>query len=71
MPEDEWAQFVTSGHGPRYDYSSSAAAEILNLHFDSSQPKAVLFSKILFTILSAMQCAEEALQEARFEPSEN
>jgi hypothetical protein len=71
MPEDEWAEFATCGHGPRYDYSSAAAAEILNLHFDPSQPKAVLFSRILFTILNAMNRAEESLLEARFQPSEN
>jgi hypothetical protein len=71
MPDDEWAEFVSSGHGPRFDYSSAAAAEILNLHFDPSQPKAVLFSKILYTILHAMQRADEALQEARYAPSAN
>ena len=57
--------------GPLYDYSAAATAEILNLHFDPSQPKAVLFGRILFTILNAMVAAEEELNEARFEPSVN
>jgi len=53
-----------SGNGPRYDWSAAAAAEILNLHFDPSQPKAVLFSRILYTILNAMYRAEEELHQA-------
>lgn len=57
--------------GPRYHYSAAAAAEILNLHFDSSQPKAVLFSRILSTILNAMHMAEEELHAARLEPNPN
>ncbi len=72
MPEDQAGQFATRGNGPRYDYSAAAAAEILNLHFDPSQPKAVLFGRILFTILEAMnRAAEDELREIRWEPSEN
>jgi len=44
---------------------------VLNLHFDPSQPKAVLFSRILFTILNAMNLAEQELARAKWEPSEN
>jgi hypothetical protein len=65
------AELASSGHGPRYDYSAAAAAEILNLHFDPSQPKAVLYGRILFTILNAMYLAECELAEARSQPSEN
>ncbi len=64
-------QFPTRGNSPRYDYSAAAAAEILNLHFDPSQPKAVLFGRILFTILNAMNLAEEELGRSRIEPSDN
>jgi hypothetical protein len=60
-----------SDNGPRYDWSAAAAAEILNLYFDPSQPKAVLFGRILFTILNAMYKAEEEINGIRYEPSEN
>jgi hypothetical protein len=70
MPEVDRGEFVIDpGNGPRYDHS--AAAEILNLHLDPSQPKAVLFGRILFTILDAMNRAEAELDGARREPSEN
>lgn len=72
MPEDHQREFVVgAGSGPRYDYSAAAAAEILNLHFDPSQPKAVLFGRILFTILNAMNMAEDELRGTGWEPSEN
>lgn len=71
MSEEHSTEFATGGNGPRYDYSAAAAAEILNLHFDPSQPKAVLFGRILYTILNAMYRAEEELGWARREPSEN
>lgn len=72
MPEDFRSEFVIdAGSGPRYDYSAAAAAEILNLHFDPSQSKAVLFGRILYTILNAMNMAEEELSGARWEPREN
>ena len=61
-------------NGPRYDWSEAAAAEILNLHFDPSQPKAVLFGRILYAILNAMYRAEEELHQAgafNQEPSVN
>lgn len=59
------------GHGPRYDWSAAAAAEILNLHLDSTQPKAIMFARILFTILNAMDRAEEEMRAIRLEPGEN
>ena len=71
MPEERSPGFATGGNGPRYEYSAAAAAEILNLHFDPSQPKTVLFSRILHTILGAMYRAEEELGTARWEPSAN
>ena len=72
MPEDYHSEFVIdAGNGPRYDYSAAAAAEILNLHFDPSQPKAVLFGRILFTILNAMNLAEAELRGTGWEFSEN
>lgn len=71
MPGDQRPEFAACEGGPRYDYSAAAAAEILNLHFDSSQPKSVLFSRILFTILNAMNMAEAELSRARFEPGDN
>jgi hypothetical protein len=63
--------YLPQGHGPRYDFSAAAAAEILNLHFDPAQPKAVLHGRILYTILHAMCAAEEELANARWEPSAN
>ncbi len=71
MPDEQAGNFATKGNGPRYDYSAAAAAEILNLHFDPSQPKAVLFGRILFTILEAMNRAEDELRRKGWEPSEN
>jgi hypothetical protein len=65
------AEFITRGNGPNYDYSAAAAAEILNLHFDPLQPKPILFGRILFTILRAMEAAQEELRQGRCEPSEN
>jgi hypothetical protein len=71
MPEHYRPGHVTSGNGPRYDYSAAAAAEILNLHFDPSQPKELLFGRILFTILRAMDAAQAELDRGRPEPSIN
>ena len=71
MSEEHPAEFSTSGNGPKYDYSAAAAAEILNLHFDPSQPKSVLHQRIMSTILNAWNLAEEELARARWEPSEN
>jgi hypothetical protein len=67
MPEG----YLPQGHGPRYDFSAAAAAEILNLHFDPAQPKAVLYGRILRTILHAVYAAEEELADARWEPGMN
>lgn len=71
MSEEYPPAFPTRGNGPRYDYSAVAAAEILNLHFDPSLPEAILFGRILFTILNAMSLAEQELARTRWEPSEN
>lgn len=71
MSDDDRPGHVKSGNGPKYDYSSAAAAEILNLHFDASQPKAVLFGRIQFTILKAMDAAQAELKQGSLEPSRN
>ena len=71
MSEEHPLAFPTRGNGPRYDYSAAAAAKILTLHFDPSQPKSVLFGCILFTILNAMNLAEQERERARWEPGEN
>jgi hypothetical protein len=71
MPEEYRPGHVTSGNGPKYDFSAAAAAEILNLHFDPSLPKPVLFGRILFTTLNAMDAAQAELTQGRLEPSEN
>jgi hypothetical protein len=60
-----------SENGPRYDNAARAAAEILNLHWGTDQPKATIFSKLLFTILQAMYQAEAELNGMIYEPSEN
>ena len=60
MPKKQAGPFATCGNGPRYDHSAAAAAEILNL--DPSQPKAIRFGRILFTILEAMNRADEELR---------
>ena len=57
--------------GPRYRRAAEATAEILNLHFDPSKPKAELFGKILFTVLAAIHAAEKDLNASRFDPSKN
>jgi hypothetical protein len=71
MPHDHRPEFATAGNGPRYDYSAAAAAEILNLHFDPSLPKEVLYGRILSTILNAMNRAASEMGDGRFQPSEN
>ena len=71
MTEEQAGPFATCGNGARYDHSAAAAAEILNLHLDPSQPKAVLFGRILFTVLEAMNRAEADLNGFRWEPGDN
>jgi hypothetical protein len=71
MVESDAGQFATSGNGPRYDWAAKVSAEIINCHLDSKESKVVLFGKILFIILSAMDRAEEELSWQRLEPSEN
>jgi hypothetical protein len=56
---------------PNHDYSAAATAEILNLHFDPSQPKAVLVGRILMTILRAMDAADAERSQGLREPSAN
>jgi hypothetical protein len=69
MSKEELPGFA--GDSPRYHYSAAAAAEILNLHFDPSQPKSILFGRILSTIMKAMDLAEQERTQARWTPSEN
>ncbi len=71
MPNPHRWELEITGHGPRFDYAAAATCEILNLHFDPSQPKAVLYGRILYTILNAMYLAEAELNAGRREPSEN
>jgi hypothetical protein len=72
MTDDHDPEFVIDvGNGPKYDHSAAAAAEILNLHFDPSEPKAILYGRILFTILNAMYRADEELNAIRWEPADN
>jgi hypothetical protein len=71
MPHEDRSEAASNKTGQKYDYSSAAAAEILNLHFDPSQPKAVLYERILATILNAMTLAEAESRAARWEPGEN
>lgn len=60
-----------TGNGPRYDWSAAATAEILNLHFDPSIPKHILYARILYTILNAMHQAEAEARALRLEPGDN
>lgn len=60
-----------SDNGPFYDWAAAATAEILNLHWEKDEPKAVTFGKILFCILRAMHAAQEEMSAARIEPSRN
>ena len=69
MPEKQAGTFATCGNGSRYDHSAAAAAEILDLHCDPSQPKAIRFGRILFTILEAMNRAEQELKGVEHERS--
>ncbi len=55
--------------GPRYRWAAHAAAEIVNLHMPSNECTAVVFGRILFTILAAMYEADQELN--RLTPSEN
>jgi hypothetical protein len=58
-------------NGPRYDWAAAAAAQIVNLHVGSDQPKAVIFGQILFIVLDAIYAAEREVNAGRFEPSRN
>ncbi len=71
MPDEAIGKFVTRGNGARYDHSAAAALEIINQHCDPSQPKAIRFGRILFTILEAMNRAEDELSGIRSRPGDN
>jgi hypothetical protein len=60
-----------TGEGPRYDRAAEAAAEIVNLHLGCAEPRAVLFARVLFCILHAMDEAGRQIDAARLEPSLN
>ena len=57
-------------NGPKYDNAARAAAEIVNL-LNPSEPKAVQYGRILFTILHAMYAADDGVTGRRFQPSDN
>jgi hypothetical protein len=59
------------GNGPKYDWSAAATAEIMNLHLHSDAPTAVVFGRILFTILEAMDKADAELTRERLKISRN
>ncbi len=59
-----------SDNGPRHFHASRAAAEIVNL-LNLSEPKAVQFGRVLYTILHAMYEAEGDLTDRLYRPSDN
>ena len=61
---------MLEGESPRYRRAAEAAAEIVNLHVDADVAPAVRFSRILFTILAAMDLAA-ADRQRRHTPSDN
>ncbi|WP_422929661.1 hypothetical protein [Singulisphaera sp. PoT] len=58
-------------NGPRYDWAAAAAAQICNTLAGGDMPKHILFGRILFIVLDAMNLAEEELAESRQTPSRN
>lgn len=71
MADRRWPNGIMSSQGPKHVYSAAAAAEILNLHFDPSQPKEVLFDRVMGTILRAMNAADTELGRGMPRPSIN
>jgi hypothetical protein len=57
--------------GPNYHQAAAAAAQIVNLHLGTDQPKAVVYGKILFIVLESIYAAERELNDQRIEPSRN
>ena len=57
--------------GPRYDHAAAAAAQIVNLHLGTDQPKAVVYGKILYIVLASIYAAEREVNDQRIEPSRN
>ena len=58
-------------NGPRYDHAAAAAAQIVNLHLGTDQPREMVFGKILFIVLECMYAAEREANGQRIEPSRN
>ena len=58
-------------NGPRYDHAAAAAAQIVNLHLRTDQPREVVFGKILFIVLESIYAAEREVNGQRIEPSRN
>ena len=55
----------------RHRHASRAAAEVLNLYWDLDEPKAVVFGRVMWTILAAMEAAAGEAHEARTGFSDN
>jgi hypothetical protein len=60
-----------NGNGPRYDWAARTTAQVVNLLAENSDPKHVLYAKVLFLILHSMYAADAELNGLRFEPSDN
>ena len=56
---------------PDYTLAAEAAASIINLYVGSDEPKAILFGKILFTILAVLRQSAVEHAEWRNTPSLN
>ena len=44
---------------PKFKRAADASCEIINFNFDASQPKWLLYSKVLYCILNAMHQADK------------
>ena len=51
---------------PQYAWAAHAAAEIVNLHLNSGEPKAEAFRRILFVILGAMPLVSTSVYRSIF-----
>ena len=56
---------------PRFERAADAACEIINFNFDASQPKWLLYSKVLYCIMNAMHQADKDEGRRWHEPSRN
>ncbi len=54
-----------------YDWSAKVTAEILNLHLDCGECKAVQFQRIVKLVYTVMMLAEIEARELMLQPSEN